>query len=64
MRLGAQFTARLCRLPKQELKIPKSSAAVSPKTIFAFLMLDTPRSAHKEILSAKFLSLERAAIVC
>ena len=24
MRLGAQFTARLCRLPKQELKIPNS----------------------------------------
>ena len=47
-----------------KLKIPKSSAAVSPKTIFAFLTLDTPRSAHKEILSAKFLSFERAAIVC
>ena len=26
MRLGAQFLARLCRLPKQEFKIPNSSA--------------------------------------
>lgn len=33
-------------------------------TIFAFLMLNTPRSAHKEILGAKFLSFERVAIVC
>ena len=32
--------------------------------IFAFLTLNTPRSAHKEILSAKFLSFERAAIAC
>jgi len=39
MRLGAQFTARLCRLPKQELKIPKSSAVVPPKTIFAWRTL-------------------------
>ena len=27
-------------------------------------MLNTPRSAHKEILGAKFLSFERAAIAC
>ena len=27
-------------------------------------MLNTPRSAHKEILGAKFLSFERVAIVC
>ena len=33
-------------------------------TIFAFLMLNTPRSAHKEIFGAKFLSFERAAITC
>ena len=32
------------------------------QTIFAFLMLNTPRSAHKEILGAKFSSFERAAI--
>ena len=32
--------------------------------IFAFLMLNTPRSAHEEIFGAKFLSFERAAIVC
>ena len=31
-------------------------------TIFAFLMLNTPRSAHKEIIGAKFSSFERAAI--
>ena len=31
-------------------------------TIFAFLMLNTPRSAHKEIIGAKVSSFERAAI--
>ena len=45
-----------------QFKIPNSSA-VLPKTIFAFLMLNTPRSAHKEILGAKFASFERAATV-
>ena len=30
MRLGAQFTARLCRLPKQELKIPNSDGDRRP----------------------------------
>ena len=33
-------------------------------TIFAFLTLNTPRSAHNKIFGAKFLSFERAAIVC
>ena len=51
MRLGAQF------------QTPNSSA-VPPKTIFAFLTLNTPRSAHNKIFGAKFLSFERAAIVC
>ena len=32
------------------------------QTIFAFLTLNTPRSAHNEILGAKFLSFERATI--
>ena len=32
------------------------------QTIFAFLTLNTPRSAHKEIIGAKFSSFERAAI--
>ena len=31
-------------------------------TIFAFLMLNTPRSAHNKIFGAKFLSFERAGI--
>ena len=51
MRLGAQF------------QTPNSSA-VPPMTIFAFLTLNTPRSAHNKIFGAKFLSFERAAIVC
>ena len=38
--------------------------AMLPDTIFAFLTLNTPRSAHKEILDAKFLSFERAATLC
>ena len=31
--------------------------------IFAFLTLNTPRSAHNKIFGAKFLSFERAVIV-
>ena len=34
------------------------------KTIFAFLMLNTMSSAHNKIFGAKFLSFERAGIVC
>ncbi len=33
----------------------------TPKTIFAFLMLNTMSSAHEVIFGAKFLSFERAA---
>ena len=50
-------------IPKSKLKIPNSDGTPSD-TIFAFLMLNTPRSAHKEILGAKFASFERAAIAC
>ena len=46
-----------------QFKIPNSSA-LPQKTIFAFLMLNTPRSAHQEILGVKFASFERAATVC
>ena len=38
------------------------SDGIQSDTIFAFLMLNTPRSAHDKILGAKFLSFERAAI--
>ena len=48
-------------IPNSKFKIPNSSA-VPPKTIFAFLMLNTPRSAHNKIFGAKFLSFERAGI--
>ena len=34
---------------------------VPPKTIFAFLMLNTMSPAHNKIFGAKFLSFERAA---
>ena len=33
-------------------------------TIFAFLMLNTMSPAHNKIFGAKFLSFERAVIVC
>ena len=33
-------------------------------TIFAFLMLNTPRSAHNKIFGAKFLSFERLETIC
>ena len=51
MHLGAQF------------QTPNSSA-VPPKTIFAFLTLNTMSSAHYKIFGANFLSFERAVIVC
>ena len=41
----------------------KVSDGMSSDTIFAFLMLNTPRSAHNKIFGAKFLSFECAAIV-
>ena len=40
----------------------KVADGMSSDTIFAFLMLNTPRSAHKEIIGAKFSSFERATI--
>ena len=46
-----------------QFKTPNSDGTPSD-TIFAFLMLNTPRSAHKEILGVKFASFERAAIAC
>ena len=44
-----------------EIKIPNPSV-VPPKTIFAFLMLNTMSPAHNKIFGAKFLSFERARI--
>ena len=38
------------------------SDGIPSDTIFAFLMLNTPRSAHSKIFGAKFLSFERARI--
>ena len=39
-----------------------NSDGIPSDTIFAFLMLNTPRSAHNKIFGAKFLSFERAGI--
>ena len=39
-----------------------NSDGMPSDTIFAFLMLNTPRSAHNKIFGAKFLSFERAGI--
>ena len=36
---------------------------VPPKTIFAFLMLNTMSPAHEEIFGAKFLSFERLGYI-
>ena len=44
-----------------EIKIPNSSV-VLPKTIFAFLMLNTMSWAHNKIFGAKFLSFERLGL--
>ena len=46
-----------------QFKTPNSDGTPSD-TIFAFLMLNTPRSEHQEFIGAKFASFERAAIVC
>ena len=40
------------------------SSVVLPNTIFAFLMLNTPRSAHNKIFGAKFLSFEHLETIC
>uniref|UniRef100_UPI003FEE4518 hypothetical protein n=1 Tax=Prevotella sp. TaxID=59823 RepID=UPI003FEE4518 len=40
------------------------SPALPSDTIFAFLMLNTPRSAHNKIFGAKFLSFERFETMC
>ena len=48
-------------IQNSKFKIPNSSA-VPPKTIFAFLTLNTPRSAHEEIFGAKFLSFDGVVI--
>ena len=57
---NSQSQAKPRIIPNSKFKIPNSSA-VPPKTIFAFLTLNTMSSAHEEIFGAKFLSFERAA---
>ena len=47
-----------CLSKNSKIKIPNSSAG-PPKTIFAFLMLNTTSPAHNKIFGAKFLSFER-----
>ena len=42
----------------------KVTSAVLPNTIFAFLTLNTPRSAHNKIFGAKFLSFEHLEPMC
>ena len=42
----------------------KVTSAVLPNTIFAFLTLNTPRSAHNKIFGAKFLSFEHLEKTC
>ncbi len=39
-----------------------SNSSAVPKTIFAFLMLNTMSPTHNKIFGAKFLSFERAGI--
>ena len=50
-------------IQNSKFKIPNSSA-LPPKTIFAFLTLNTASSAHNKIFGAKFLSFERLEIMC
>ncbi len=42
----------------------QNSDGMPSDTIFAFLMLNTPRPAHNKIFGAKFLSFERLDITC
>ena len=53
-----------CALTHGRLPNGTNSDGTPSDTIFAFLKLNTPRSAHNKIFGAKFLSFERAAIVC
>ena len=46
------------------IKVFCQSPALPSDTIFAFLMLNTPRSAHNKIFGAKFLSFERFETMC
>ena len=48
--------------PLREQFSERSAKSVTSVTIFAFLTLNTPRSAHNKILGAKFSSFERARI--
>ena len=50
-------------IPNSKFKTPHSDALPSD-TIFAFLTLNTMSPARNKIFGAKFLSFERAAIVC
>ena len=60
---NSQSQAKPRIIPNSKLKTPNSSA-LPPKTIFAFLTLNTPRSAHNKIFGAKFLSFERLELMC
>ena len=62
--VGAVCTAKQRKNSKSELynQFLFCNRFLLSCTIFAFLTLNTPRSAHKEIFGAKFLSFERAAI--
>ena len=50
-------------IPNSKFKTQNSDALPSD-TIFAFLTLNTPRSAHNKIFGAKFLSFERFETMC
>ena len=41
----------------------QNSDGMPSDTIFAFLMLNTPRPAHNKIFGAKFVSFERLEII-
>ena len=59
---NSQSQAKPRTIQNSKFKTPNSSA-VSPKTIFAFLMLNTMSSAHDKIFGAKFSSFERFELI-
>ena len=51
-----------CLSKSSKFLIQNSDGSLPSYTIFAFLTLNTPRSAHEEIFGAKFSSFERLAL--
>ena len=62
MTFAKQFKTHCSALPL--VKARTQNFNLLPKTIFAFLMLNTAHSAHNKIFGAKFVSFEHLETIC